>query len=140
MAGQNFTIATSFGIGNGPTYSGQTVVAPPVTGNNPVLLDQVIAAAGSPQTVYTEGFLEAACNGYGFQATLLDLNSNPATPSITVNINGAAGLIKAYTLTNGQSVALADAFDLASTDVTDITVTPDATSEFELFGIINLDI
>ncbi len=139
MIGTNFTVTTIFGIDNGPTYRGAIVVPPGGDGNNPQLIDQSIVHDSSDAPLCDAAFAAADLNGFGFLVALTALNANTGTPQVTVKINGAGGVIVSYTLENGESVAFTDNTQLGGTAVTSITVTPDTISDFEVFGILNLN-
>ena len=134
MAGQQFTVSTSFGTPSGPTFKGSTVVNPPADGNNVIgPIDQLVSQAITPsgdQTIYADGIVSANIQGFGFLATLVTPGSG--TASITINLKGcgAGGADVTYTLTptTGQPMAVAFA-SLPSTvvgNITSITATPSA--------------
>ena len=77
---------------------------------------------------------------FGFKASLTALNGNSGTPSVIVTFtNGLSGSNPlSYTLTDGQEVSFTS--NPLTADPTSITVQPDATSDFEVVGIVHRDI
>jgi hypothetical protein len=138
MAGSTFTVLGRFGVSSGPTYTGQTSVAPGVTGNDTLLIDKVIAAGAVPQDIGS-AILKADVEGFGFVATLTALNGNAGTPSITVRMvdAGAGGADLEYVLEDGEQVSFIGN-DQMTGDATGLTVLPDTVSDFTLSGMIQL--
>jgi hypothetical protein len=138
MASQTFSVVTQFGVSNGPTYSGSTSVAPAVNGNNTDLYAFNVPHGASPLVVDANALPSTArFGGLGFQCQLVALNANVSTPSLTVKLTGAGPTDSdlSYTLSPGQSVAFTNNNFLTGV-WTGITVTPDATSDLFLNGIL----
>lgn len=152
MAGTNFLINTTFGVANGVSYTGQTIVTPdPDSGNNPQQVMQAVAADEAQVDVTICETDIAAANigdddnehggGFGLLARVTALNDNEGTPSVTVKLMNSSTVIKSYVLTDGQAVvrdAIQAAADLGGTAITAIKVTPDATSDIEIVGYLNI--
>ena len=133
-----YTQTTQFGLTNGPTYSGASVVS---AVSVPRLYSELILHSGSPQTIDVSGFNYANWLAMGFMAQLdpVQTGTPGATPSITVNlVAGLSGGSGPYTITlsMGQSVSWVVIPATLVHNVTSITVTPDSAADVDLYGIL----
>jgi hypothetical protein len=152
--GQSFTITGSFGSSGGPTYSGSTTVTPPVTGNNPQDIDQLVNTTLATATAGVNagdqriagpggkvawfptkdiGYAASPTNsanggGYGFKATLVTAGGLGGAQNVVVKfINTANSTVTSYTLVNGQQVSMDSvgaSGALGNTNITEIDCTP----------------
>lgn len=167
MAGTNFTVTHGFAAGTLASYSGQTVVTPPASGNNPQNVDQIVSAANASATpgiasgdqkIVGKGFASSDIGyaaspnnvnggGFGFLARLVSSGSGSGAQQIVIKfISAASGnaTVVSYTLQANMSVAF-DAIGAGGQlgDVTiqeiDCTPSPDG-SVFEVLGTLNLNV
>jgi hypothetical protein len=155
MSGTNFTIKTAFGDSAGPTYSGNTVVAPPAAGNNPVQINQLVAhnasvvPANEPTattydvTICAHSFTVAEVIAMGFTAVTSALNSNTGTQQVYVKLKGAgaAGVDVVIALQPGNAAAFASAAAAGMVSAcTSIMCTPDPISDIQILGTLELTV
>ena len=92
MAGQNFTVTRGFASGNGQQYSGQTVVTPPSTGNNPQNIDQVVSAANATATPGKNAGDQRIAGPGGYVASIaVTAGGSGYTSAPTVSFSGGGG-------------------------------------------------
>jgi hypothetical protein len=150
MAGATFTITTQFGISNGPNYTGNNVVAPPVSGNNPQLITSQACPANTNTTVWTGNAAYTDLQpsgglggGLGFQIATAALNGNVNTPSVTVLLKNGANTALSIALSSGQSWAVANPATLwtntTTNTITSIVVQGDTVSNTTINGILNFN-
>ena len=83
MAGTPFNISVGFGTSIGPTYSGQIIVSSPNTGDNPVLIDQVVGPNVTNQVIYSPGVKNTNLLGFGFLAKLVTNGSGAQSANVS---------------------------------------------------------
>ena len=142
--GTTFTQNTTFGVSSGPSYTGAKSVGPGTNGNADILLDAPVAHYASPSsnpvTIYGESIDYTKVTAFGFKAVLTSLNGNVSTPSVTVTFTGGLSgpTDLSYVLLDGQQVSVTA--NPLTADPSAIKVTPDATSDFEIQGIVHIDV
>ena len=127
-AGQNFIVSHGFQSQNLASFSGSTTVAPPATGNNPQVVDQMVSAAnaaltpgvaGGDQKIVRHGVRHVGLGyavtpvnsnggGFGFKAVLVTQGSGSGGTQVVIKFISAAegnATIASYTLGPNMSVA-----------------------------------
>ena len=148
MAGQPFTIATSFGTPTGPTFTGKTIIPAGANGGNIIgPIDQIVSLAITPsgdQTIYSSDVIYSKILALGFIATLVTAGSGTASVTVKLKAAGTSSADIDFVLTPTQGNPSGVAFASAAAagivgNITSITCTPSADGAVvEVQGLIDV--
>jgi hypothetical protein len=141
-----YTQRTDFGISNGPTFSGTTVVPDTGTGTENFRAYSASALNTATTTIDAVGFLVANLVAFGFKMSVDAVQSGAPTPAelaaatVTVHIKNVDGGAADYDIV--LAVGEADSYTtipaVFTNDCTSITVDGDAVVDCVIEGIVTL--
>ena len=145
--GTAYTQQTTFGVSNGPTYQGQTIVPPVLTGTETYrnYSAQVLFGA-SGQVIDAVGFAQANWLAMGFTMVLDPVQTGTPTPAellaatVTIHLKDCVGGVADFdiVLGVGQSASWVVIPASITDDCTSITIDGDANCDCDVYGLLLL--
>jgi hypothetical protein len=144
--GTTYTQRTDFGVSNGPTYSGVSIVPATVTGTETFRNYSAQCLNSAVTTIDAIGFTQANLLAFGFIMGVDPVQTGAPTPAqlaaahVTVHLKDCDGGIADYDvpLVVGQSSSFVSIPATLTNDCTSITVDGDAVVDCCVYGLILL--
>jgi len=141
-----YTQRTDFGVSNGPTYSGTTVVPDTGLGTENYRNYSASVLNTVATTIDAVGFLVANLVAFGFKMSVDAVQSGAPTPAelaaatVTVHLKDVDGGIADYdiVLAVGEAASFVTIPATVTNDCTSITVTGDAVVDCVIEGLVIL--